>query len=95
MVDYRINQITNARNRVTQIEGEYVLQAAGAAYVNAFAFELPIAADIVKSVSGNKVNTGGPYSWNKKSPPQADGVFTRRVSPAEFDVTFDIVCLAS
>lgn len=52
---YRINQITDASNNVTYIEGDFVVKAIGAAYKNGFGFELPLAPGDVSSVSGQSI----------------------------------------
>jgi len=52
VVDYRINQILNASNEVVELDAEFKFRAAGAAFVNAFAFELPIPAKAVAEVKG-------------------------------------------
>ncbi len=41
VIDYEINQITNAANRITQIKIALDVKAAGAAYQNAFGIEIP------------------------------------------------------
>ena len=52
VVGYRFNQVLDADNKVKEIKSELVFRAAGAAYANAFAFELPVAAETVESVTG-------------------------------------------
>ncbi|KAA3606623.1 MAG: LruC domain-containing protein [Calditrichaeota bacterium] len=52
---YRINQITDADNNVTYIEGDFVVKAIGAAYHNGFGFELPITPGAVSSVTGHSI----------------------------------------
>ncbi len=56
VVDYKINQITNAQNNIVEVKAEYVLRAIGASYRNAFAFEINTLADNVKSVTGQLIN---------------------------------------
>ena len=53
VVGYRFNQVLDADNKVKDIKSELVFRAAGAAYANAFAFELPVAADAVETVTGS------------------------------------------
>ena len=52
VVDYRINQITNAQNQIVEIEAQYTLRAIGASYRNAFAIELNTSPSNIKSVNG-------------------------------------------
>jgi LruC domain-containing protein len=52
IVDYQITQIMNAQNNVVELEASFLFRAAGAAYTNAFAFELPIPSSKVASVKG-------------------------------------------
>ncbi|MDX5430392.1 MAG: LruC domain-containing protein [Bacteroidota bacterium] len=40
VVDYRINRITNANNKIVKAEAVVVLRAIGASYTNAFAFQI-------------------------------------------------------
>ncbi|MCA9836786.1 MAG: LruC domain-containing protein [Trueperaceae bacterium] len=68
VVDYNINQITNAQNKVVMLETEFTFRAAGAANSNAFAFELPIAPSKVASVSGQYFAGSGDHSYIPESP---------------------------
>lgn len=52
---YRINQITDASNNVTYVEGDFVVKAIGAAFHNGFGFELPITPGAVSSVTGHSI----------------------------------------
>lgn len=56
VVDYNINQITNAKNQIVELNSKYTLRAIGASYRNAFAVELNMLPDNVKSVSGQLLN---------------------------------------
>src|SRR5690606_16931813 len=56
VVDYRINRITNANNKVVKIDAKFVLRAIGASYKNGFAFQFDgLAPSKVLSLSGNKI----------------------------------------
>lgn len=68
VVDYNINQITNSQNKVVKLETEFTFRAAGAAYTNAFAFELPIAPSKVASVTGQYFAGSGDHSYIPASP---------------------------
>lgn len=54
VVDYQVEQRTNAANKVTQLRAKFALRAMGASFRNGFGFELPIASDKVASVTGAK-----------------------------------------
>ncbi|MFQ5599863.1 MAG: LruC domain-containing protein [Candidatus Krumholzibacteriia bacterium] len=58
IVDYNIDQITNADNKVVEISGTFILRAAGASFQNGFGFQLPISPSLVSSVSGIEVGSG-------------------------------------
>lgn len=53
VVDYRVNQVTNAQNHVKDIDCTWRLRAVGASYNNGFAFELPFSAADISSVTSN------------------------------------------
>jgi LruC domain-containing protein len=52
VIDYNFNVITNASNKVVGMEGNFVLKATGAGFLDGFAFELPISQNKVTGVSG-------------------------------------------
>lgn len=56
VVDYNFNVITNASNKVVEMNSDIVLKATGAGYLNGFAFELPVVQSNVTSVSGQVLN---------------------------------------
>lgn len=56
VVDYNINQVTNAQNMIVEINANFKLRAVGASFRNAFAFELNTPASNVKTVSGQLFN---------------------------------------
>ena len=55
VVNYRYTFISNSKNNVTEMTGEYLPVAAGAAYKNGFGVQLPIAASAVASVTGQSL----------------------------------------
>lgn len=55
VVNYRYTFISNSKNNVTEMTGEYVPVAAGAAYKNGFGVQLPIAASAVAAVTGQSL----------------------------------------
>jgi LruC domain-containing protein len=54
VVEYHFNYITNADSQVVDVKGTFRFMAVGGTYHDGFAFELPISADNVKSVSGSR-----------------------------------------
>ncbi len=63
VIDYSINIITNASNKVVEMDGDFLLKATGAGYLNGFAMELPVAQSTVTAVSGQQFS-GGTFSLN-------------------------------
>ncbi len=58
IVDYQFNSITNASNKVVEIDSKIVVRAIGASYHNGFGIELPVAANTVSKVTGQRLNKG-------------------------------------
>ncbi len=54
VVDYNINEITNASDDVTDIEFTIVIRAIGAYIESGFAFELPVPSSAVQTVTGSQ-----------------------------------------
>lgn len=52
VVDYHINQVTNALNKVVEIKAKYVLRAYGASYNNGFGVQLDLDPSQVTQVTG-------------------------------------------
>ena len=57
IMDYNINQVTNAQNELVDIVAQFRLEATGAGYNNGFAVQLPIVADNVNSFNALGNNT--------------------------------------
>jgi LruC domain-containing protein len=55
VVDYNFNQITNGQNKVVQIVLKTSLKALGASYRNGFGIQLPVASNLVASVTGTNI----------------------------------------
>jgi len=55
VVDYRVNQITNAQNKVVEIKANFVPRATGASFQNGFGFALPISNSLISNVTGYKL----------------------------------------
>ncbi len=55
VVDYNFNQITNGQNQVVQILLTAKLTAMGASYKNGFGIQLPIAPNLISSVTGTNI----------------------------------------
>lgn len=55
VVDYNINQIANAQNKVTTIKASFTVKAVGAGYKNGFGIQLPMNPNLIESVTGTNV----------------------------------------
>lgn len=58
VLDYNINEITNADNEIVDIEFTFVIRAIGATIDSGFGVSLPIPASAVSSVEGHRLNNG-------------------------------------
>ena len=58
VVSYHYNFITNAKNQVVEIKGDFAPIAAGAVYENAFGVQFPFASSVVTSVTGQRLTNG-------------------------------------
>lgn len=58
VVKYRYTFISNAKNQVVSMTGDYSVSAAGASFKNGFGVQLPVSASAVQSVSGYKLSSG-------------------------------------
>lgn len=63
VLKYNINQVTNASNNVVEIKADFQPIHNGASFVNGFAFQLPIDATSVETVTGYNL-TGSSVSLN-------------------------------
>lgn len=57
VIDYNVNEISNAKNHIKEIQLTTVVRATGAGYRNGFGIQLPVSADQVLSVEGNRLKT--------------------------------------
>ncbi len=65
VVDYKLNRVTNAANKVVEIKAEFVSRAAGASRPNGFAFSFDgLANSKITGVTGNKIFTPNPHTFN-------------------------------
>ncbi|HML84069.1 MAG TPA: LruC domain-containing protein, partial [Bacteroidales bacterium] len=55
VVDYNVNQVTNAQNKVVDVNPTYVLRARGASFQNGFGFQLNLLPSGVASVTGQRL----------------------------------------
>ena len=55
VVAYRYKYINNAQNKTVEMYGDYTIRAIGATFINGFGVELPIAANKVSAVTGQKL----------------------------------------
>jgi LruC domain-containing protein len=53
VLGYKINQVTNAKGNVVQIQGSIMIRAIGASYANGFGIEFPFAASKIARITGS------------------------------------------
>jgi len=58
VIDYNAIEISNANNRIKEIQFTTVVRATGAGFRNGFGIQLPVPADQVMRVEGTRLNTG-------------------------------------
>lgn len=58
VIDYNINQVTNAQNQVVDIKPTYILRAMGASYRNGFGIQLNLPPAQIQSVTGQVMTEG-------------------------------------
>ncbi len=58
VISYQYNLVTNAKNQVVEIYGNFAPIAAGATYQNAFGVQLPFTSATVSSVTGQRLGNG-------------------------------------
>jgi|GEM_PF-3126131 len=58
VIDYTFKMISNADNEVVEMECDFVLQAAGAAFQNGFGFQMPFNPSDIASVTGSAFTDG-------------------------------------
>jgi len=56
VIDYELDQITNASNKVKEIKGDFILKAHGAEYHNGFGFEMNVDPANIESVAGTAIS---------------------------------------
>lgn len=57
VVNYRYKLVSNASNNIVEVYGDYAVKAAGASFQNGFGVQFPFATSIVKSVTGQKLQS--------------------------------------
>ncbi len=67
VIDYNFNQITNADNKLVEIEGTFILRAHGAYFHNGFGFQLPFDKSLVDNVTGDISISAGLVSLDSKN----------------------------
>ena len=58
VLSYRFNQVTNAQNKVAEIDATLVVDAIGALYHSGFGFQLPVTPDKILNVTGTSLKHG-------------------------------------
>ncbi|MFK5854589.1 MAG: LruC domain-containing protein [Bacteroidota bacterium] len=67
VIDYNFNQITNADNKLVEIEGIFMLKAHGASFHNGFGFQLPFDKNLIEEVTGDLFVDGGIVSLDSRN----------------------------
>lgn len=57
VLNYSVNQITNAENKVVSVVFDGTVRHIGASFNNGFAIELGVASELVSSISGNNITS--------------------------------------
>jgi LruC domain-containing protein len=58
IVDYNIQQVSNAQNNIVEVNAQFVLRAVGASFRSGFGFQLPIPPSQITSVTGAHLTEG-------------------------------------
>ena len=58
VVDYQVNEVSDAQNRIKDVKFTAVIRATGAGFKNGFGVQLPVSTDMVSSVKGHRHTTG-------------------------------------
>ena len=75
VISYRFNEVTNAQNKVVEIDATLITEAIGAAYHSGFAFQLPLTPDKILTVTRTSLKHGYiNLSANKTESVQAKAV---------------------
>lgn len=74
VVDYRINQITNAANKVVEVSGKLLLRAMGASYHNGFGMALGVPSSAIKSATTTFKGVTGSLVKHGKATLAANGL---------------------
>ncbi len=86
VLSYRFNQITNAQNKVMEIDATIIPEAIGASYHSGFGFQLPYPPDKILFVTGASLKKGYvTLSANKTESGQTKAVIVA------FDDAFDVL----
>ncbi|MDD2798328.1 MAG: LruC domain-containing protein [Bacteroidales bacterium] len=88
VVDYNLNTVTNSRNKIVEVIGQFTLKASGATYSHGFGFQLDnINNNQISSVSGSNLSSGSYISLNPR------GLENGQTSPncIVFDNFFDLI----
>lgn len=74
VIDYKFNQVTNASNRVVEVNGKLVLRAMGASYHNGFGMALGVPSSVVSSVTTTFKNVTGSLVKHGKTTVAGNGL---------------------
>ncbi len=87
IVGYKINEVTNAANKVVEVKGKYWVKAIGASYANGFGIELNVPSATVALVTGTKIDAGS-YVQNNPNGTEAGN---SKASIMIFDNAFNVL----
>jgi len=97
VMSYRYKVVTNAQNKVVQIQGDYTLHATGSGYKTGFGVEFPILRSTVSGVSGGTLEAGQTNAVIRLFDDIRDEMATWNTKPADpisplknYSVTFNI-----
>ena len=97
VISYRYKVVTNAQNKVVQLQGDYTLHATGSGYTTGFGVEFPILRSTVSGVSGGTLEAGQTNAVIRLFDDIRDEMATWNTKPGEaispaknYTVTFNI-----
>lgn len=97
VVSYRYKIITNAQNKVVQVNGDYTLHATGSGYSTGFAVEFPTTFSSVSAVKGGLLESGQTNAVIRIFDRIRDEMLTWNTKPGEtvsplksYSISFDV-----
>lgn len=97
VISYRYKVVTNAQNKVVQVQGDYTLHATGSGYSTGFGVEFPILRSTVSGVTGATLEAGQTNAVIRLFDDIRDEMLTWNTKPGEpispvknYSVTFNV-----